>query len=192
MWKHGEQTDAWIVVALTLWLGVLATAAFTAAIMFPSIRDMHAQVPGLVLPEDEHWKYIAGKVQFKVFAMSDWVQLVSAAFVAVLMLFQSLRERGQMIGRFLWRSRLTITMISVLLLGYYLFAFMPETRNNLSTMWAALDKGDLEAAKVAQAAFDKGHPISSKILSVLLLLTFVNLLLTAASIGRNPKAKVAT
>lgn len=83
-------------------------------------------------------------------------------------------------------------MISVLLLGYYLFAFMPETRNNLSTMWAALDKGDLEAAKVAQAAFDKGHPISSKILSVLLLLTFVNLLLTAASIGRNPKAKVAT
>ncbi len=190
MWKRGEQTDAWIVVALTLWLGVLATAAFNAAIIFPNIRDMHAIVPGLALPEDEHWKYIAGKVQFKVFAMSDWVQLACAAVVVALTVLQSLRERGQLIGLLLWRARLVITIVSAALLAYYLFAFMPDVRHQLSTMWSALDKGDLNAAKAAQAAFDKGHPTSSKMLSVMLLLTLANMVLTAVSIGRHPKTKV--
>lgn len=190
MWKRGEQTDAWIVVALTLWLGVLATAAFNAAVIFPTIRDMHANVPGLVLPAEDHWKYIAGKVQFKVFAMSDWVQLACAAVMVVLTVFQSLRERGQMIGLVLWRARLVLVIVSAALLAYYLFAFMPDVRHQLSTMWDALDKGDVEGAKAAQAAFDKGHPISSKVLGAMVLLTLVNMVLTAASIGRNPKTKV--
>ena len=61
---------------------------------------------------------------------------------------------------------------------------------SLPTLRLALDKGDVEGAKAAQAAFDKGHPMSSKILGAMVLLTLINMVLTAASVGRNSKTKV--
>lgn len=187
MWKRGEQVDAWIVALLAVWLGVLVTAGITAATIFPMVRDMHATVPGLVLPEGEHWKYIAGKVQFRVFALSDFVQFWFGVCAFSLTILQWKAGRGLAIGAILWRLRVVLALVGALLVGYYELVFMPGTREQLSQMWRALDVGDIAAAKVAQAAFEAGHSTSSRLLEAIAVVTLVHLVLAAVSIGKTSR-----
>lgn len=189
MQGRNDQLDAMSVWVLGIWAGALIMTGASAAIIFPEVRQMSVGVSDLILPVDEHWKYIAGRVQNRVFGVCDWLQLFAGAVVLALLIASSLRHRCAQIGRTLWFARLGVTSLLLTALAIYLAWLAPAMQTDLHAFWKALDAKNLEAALTAQVSFDKYHPIASKFFSVMLLGVLALGVLTALGIGRDSELR---
>ncbi len=191
---HGrdDQLDAVSVWLLGAWAGALIMTGASAAIIFPEIRNLGAGVPGLVLPADEHWKYIAGRVQNRVFGVCDWVQLLCGVGVLALGVVAAFRQRGTQIGAGLWRLRVGVTILTLGALATYLAWLAPAMQSDLRAFWQALEARDLSTARAAQDSFDRYHPIASKWFSGMLLGVVTLGIITALGIGRGATAQHRT
>lgn len=161
----------------------------SAAIIFPEIRNLGAGVPELLLPADEHWKYIAGRVQNRVFGVCDWVQLLCGVGVLALGVVAAFRQRGTQIGAGLWRVRVGVTILTLGALATYLAWLAPAMQSDLRAFWQALEARDLSTARAAQESFDRYHPIASKWFSGMLLGVVTLGVITALGIGRGMAAQ---
>ena len=187
---RNDQLDAMSVWVLGIWAGALIMTGASAAIIFPEVRQMGANVGDLILPSDEHWKYIAGRVQNRVFGVCDWLQLFSGAVILALFIASVLGHRCAQVGRRLWIARVAVTSLVLTALAVYLAWLAPAMQTDLHAFWTALDAKNLDAALVAQASFDKYHPIASKFFSGMLVGVVVLGLLTAGGIGRGVPSEV--
>jgi hypothetical protein len=157
--------------ALGLWTGIIAMTAAAAAVTFPTVKALDPIVPALDPASRPHWLYIAGKVASGVFRISNVAQAVCAILVLVTVacLCRS-REAGPRTRR---SVSLYATGLAIALVGWYLLILWPRMRENLYTYWDNLNAGKLEAARVAQQAFDADHPISSNLFKALLAVVLV-------------------
>lgn len=189
MLGRNDQLDAVSVWVLGIWAGALIMTGASAAIIFPEMREMSASVTGLILPVDEHWKYIAGRVQNRVFGVCDWLQLSAGFLTLALFIVSWLRGRSAQVGHRLWIARVGLMSVLLAALGVYIAWLAPAMQTDLRAFWAAIDAKNLEAARIAQASFDTYHPIASKFFSGMLLGVVALGLVIALGIGRGERAQ---
>ncbi|HLP84497.1 MAG TPA: hypothetical protein VK157_09110 [Phycisphaerales bacterium] len=184
MYGRNDRIDAASVWVLGIWAGSLIMTGASAAIIFPETREMGAAVSNLLLPVDEHWKYIAGRVQNRIFLVCDWVQIFSASIVLALFIAAIVRKRAAQLARGLWIARIIATVFTLGTLAIYLAWLSPAMQADLKAFWAALDAKNLEAARVAQTSFDRYHPIASRFFSAMTIGVVALGIVTALGIGR--------
>ena len=78
MQGRNDRLDAISVMVLGIWAGSLIITAASAAIIFPQTKELAPTLADNILPQVEHWKYLAGKVQNRIFIVSDRTQIFSA------------------------------------------------------------------------------------------------------------------
>lgn len=169
---------------LGAWAGALLMTGASAAIIFPEMRHIGANVADLILPADEHWKFVAGRVQNRVFGVCDWVQIFCGAGVLLLTADAARRKPWRHVGRRLWLARLAITALTLTALATYLAWLAPAMQADLRAFWQALEAKDLAAARTAQTSFDAYHPVASRFFTGMFAGVIALAVLTALGIGR--------
>lgn len=112
------------------------------------------------------------------------------AVVLALFIASALGRRSAQVGRRLWIARVGVTSLVLTTLAVYLAWLAPAMQTDLHAFWTALDAKNLDAALVAQASFDKYHPVASKFFSGMLVGVVILGLLTARGIGRGVPSQV--
>lgn len=165
-------------ILLSLWLGALVFGAVTAAIIFPTLRDLGVSLTSFSGPTDDHFMLAAGTVMDRVFFIVDGVQLVSSVGVAIILglhltVFQMRLSRPAHMIRAL--------SICLLLLGvsYHLFVLAPRMNLNLQTVWSLREMG--EDATEYRTAFAADHPNAVRLLTFNTVLLVVTI--TASACG---------
>lgn len=167
--------------AIGLWLGTIVMTGATAAIIFPTVRDLAPTLPSHTTFTGDHWLIVAGHVAARVFLVSDIVQFACACVailtLAALLIPTVLRSR---LSIETWARALTLALACGLL-GYQLLILSPSMTLELRAYWEAARTGQNELAAVHQAAFTKLHPRASTLLSTLALSVLAALLMSASA-----------
>jgi len=150
---------------LALWMGVLVMSGVVAAVAFPTMKRLDPKLPGFEAV-GEHWKIAAGSVAFRVFTISDALQLVCVIVtLATLGLGLSLRSKEPNgVKSVLLAGRAILMSVASGLVGYQLFVLGPRMSENIAKYWAFAREGKVELASAAQAAFEVDHPTASSVL----------------------------
>jgi hypothetical protein len=151
------------IACLSMWAGSLAMTAVTAAIAFPTMKELNPTLPSFAAYPDDHWVIAAGQVMERVFTASDIGQLALAILACVLFVPLALSKR---LSRGLMAARAVVLAALLVSLLEYTFVMRPQMTSDLMAFWAAAKAGELEAANAARAAFDEAHPLASARLSV--------------------------
>lgn len=151
------------VACLSMWAGSLAMTAVTAAIAFPTMKELNPSLPAFAAYPEDHWVIAAGQIMERVFTASDFVQLALAALACALFVPIGLSRR---LSRGLLAARAVVLVALLVSLLEYTFVMRPQMTSDLMAFWAAAKTGDMEAANTARAAFDEAHPLASARLSV--------------------------
>lgn len=152
-------------VALGLWLGALVMTGATAAIAFPTLRDLDPSLPAFASYPEDHWSIAAGMVMARVFFVCDAVQLgcglLAGATLGILFLTGAVaRRRAAQVIR---AALLAVLLVSLL---QYLVFPAREMAQDLQAFWSAAKAGDAETADRHRAAFERAHPGASLRLSL--------------------------
>ncbi|MFG0275707.1 MAG: hypothetical protein ACF8QF_11680 [Phycisphaerales bacterium] len=153
------------ILALGVWLGALVMTGATAAIAFPTMRDLDPSLPAFAAYPEDHCTIAAGMVMARVFFVCDTVQLVGAmvASVTLIGLFATgavSRRRAAHVIR-----AAILAALAVSLLQYLIFPAR-EMAQHLDAFWTAARAGDIATADAERAAFDRLHPGASLRLSL--------------------------
>jgi len=169
--------------ALGIWLGVTAGVAATAAIAFPTARDLGVRV--LDLPESaamQH-RFVAGAIAERVFLFGDTVGFGCAMLAAVSM--------GALLAMGAWSPRRIGTIVRALSLGVALAAFAslllivtPGINAASKRHLAAARAGDVAAAGTHAEAVDDLHPLASRLIAAQAAGVFVALVGGLWSVSR--------
>jgi hypothetical protein len=192
MQGRNDRLDAISVMVLGIWAGSLIMTAASAAIIFPQTKELAPTLADNILPQVEHWKYLAGKVQNRIFIVSDWIQIFSAIITLALFAIIPARSRAALTPKLLWRIRVALTSITLALLAAYALWLAPRMRAKLAAFWTTLDARDLDRARIAQAAFESSHRVATPMLGALLLCVVATAIATAFSINRAAKPITTT
>ena len=170
-------------VAAGLWAGVVAMTAVSAAILFPTIRDLEPTLAAYPEYTGEHWRLGAGLVASKLFFAADIVQLAGIVLTGASLL--TLVAMGRFWDRkVLAMVRLLGFGLAAVSLGAWMFAVGPEMWTNLNAYHAAASEGANDAAAQFQQAFNDAHPTASNLMGATLvgvLIMFVSAAWSAAS-----------
>lgn len=148
--------------ALGLWLGALVTAGITAAVIFPTMRDLDPALPAYAAYTGSHADLAAGFVQNKVFYAVDIVQFACATLALVSLLLM-LTLGKLVIPRWSTAIRMVALGAALLITSYWLMMLAPQMQTDVRAYWSAAQAGDLETASTAKAAFDRSHPLASNL-----------------------------
>lgn len=148
--------------ALSLWLCFLATAAISAAIIFPAAKKLNLSLPDYPGFEADHWRIAAGQIQQRIFFFCDSGQLICCILavltLGLLLVLRKLPGRGTTALRVL-----TLSAASVVF-AFYLMVLAPRMAVNANQYWSAAKSGDTAAASAAHALFEADHPTASNCL----------------------------
>lgn len=147
-----------------LWLGALVMTGVTAAILFPTVRDLRPTLPEYALYQGEHWRIAAGQPGDKIFVACDAIQFV-CAMVAAVSLATMVFVTKVRVKRPAMLIRIAALVVAFVLLGSRFFFLQPWMDTNLHGFWEAAAKGDNANAERLRAAFDADHPIASNMLA---------------------------
>lgn len=176
-------------VTLALVAGMIATTGLTAAIAFPTMRDLQ---PALgIYPEfgGEHAPLAAGTLMQKVFRIAGAAQffLIGAASITLTLAGTVSNPRGGLARARVWQVR---TLVTLAVLGT-LFAQNTLQRGmnrSLASYHAAARAGDDAGAQVFREQFAARHPTTSRLLTAALLLSVGGLALGVWDAGRREEA----
>ncbi len=176
--------------SLGLWAGSVIMSAATAAIAFPTMKQMGVRVPEITPAfEGDSYRFAAGAVAAKVFLVSDIVAFACACTAALTMLvmivfFKSLPKRMATIVRSIG---LSVAMAS---LAAILFVVTPQINTAARLHKEAAKTNDVAAAAVHRKAVDDLHPMSSVLLSVEVCAVLLALFGGAWSLATPPRIRV--
>ncbi|MBX3353099.1 MAG: hypothetical protein KF684_09190 [Phycisphaeraceae bacterium] len=179
-------------VALALVAGMIATTGLTAAIAFPTMRDLQ---PTLGIYPDfggEHAPLAAGTVMQKVFRLAGAAQffLIGAASVTLTLAGTIANPHGGLARARVWQVR---TLITLAVLGT-LFAQNTVQRGmnrSLAAYHAAASAGDDAQAQEFRQRFADRHPTTSRLLTAALLLSVAGLAMGVWDAGRSKDGAAA-
>ncbi len=151
--------------SLSVWFGCLVATGVAAGILFPTIRDLAPTSAAFAQYPDDHWLIIAGHVGAKLFAFSDFIQLVCAA-LALLTFGLALAKLRKQPGVRPWSmlARAVIMTVAIGLVSYELFILAPRMQLSLHSFWEAAKAGNTAEANRFREAFDQDHPIASSVM----------------------------
>ncbi len=168
--------------ALGLWLGTVVMTGATAALIFPTVRDLAPTLPSHATYTGEHWLIVAGRVAARVFLVSDIVQFTCACValgtLAGLVVPRMIKSR---LGLNEWVRVLTLGVACVLL-AYQLLIMSPAMTTELQLYWAAASQGKNDVAMIHQTAFNTMHPQASRLIGALAF-SVLAALIVSATIG---------
>jgi hypothetical protein len=178
------------VAALGLWAGSMACVGVTAAIAFPTLRDLGPYMPDFGDYPDEHWRIAAGHVMNRVFMAIDYAAMALAA-VAILtlglrLLAARVRQRPTLI-------RLGVTLLATAMLLVVFFTVRLPMTEDAHAYWEAARAGEVAIANTHKAAFDGMHQTASNLYVgqfaiVLLALVLAGFDLSSPSRHAEPRA----
>ncbi|MEO0483653.1 MAG: hypothetical protein AAF138_08505 [Planctomycetota bacterium] len=167
-------------VAVALWLAVILGAGASAAVLFPTLRDLDPALPAFADYDGPHWRLTAGRVAATIFALADRAQLPLAAiaFLTAGPLIAGLRRR---------RPAAIVALIALLaataLLAYQLGVLRPRMDEALALYWAAAESGDTATAETHAQTFSADHPLASRAISGTAICVFIALTAAAAQVA---------
>lgn len=146
--------------ALGLWAGALLGAGLTAAVTFPTMRELDPSLGAFPGYTGEHWMLAAGRIAGSVFVATDIVQFVCAVLAVTgfaVAAYASVRRRS-----WLWFFRAVAMGVAFLLVSYHLLILAPTMDADLNAYWQAAARGDNTAAEEHRSAFSARHPAASR------------------------------
>lgn len=150
--------------SLGVWLGVTAGVAATAAIAFPTARDLGVRVVDLPETAASQHRFVAGAIAERVFLFGDTVGFGCALLAAATM--------GALLTMGAWSARRPGTLVRALALGVALAAFAsmllivtPGINAASKRHLSAARAGDVEAAATHAKAVDELHPLASRLMA---------------------------
>lgn len=149
--------------ALAVWLGGLVMTGVAVAIIFATTKELDPRLPAYAGFEGEHWRLAGGQIAARIFLATDIIQfgavlLAGITFALGTLLFGVPMRR---LSTFL-RAALLLGLICVL--SYQFFLLAPEMNANLRQYWSAAMSGDTAAAEGFREAFDRDHPLATRLL----------------------------
>jgi hypothetical protein len=178
--------------ALGLWAGAVGTAAATAAVAFPTLKNLGVQMPSVGAAfQADAYRFAAGAVAAKVFFISDVVAFVCALAACITLL-------GLMLGGHLGPKRPSTYVrglalgVAVASLAAILFVVTPGITAGAKGHLAAAMAGDEKAAAMHRKAVDDLHPISTNLLVAEFASVIVSLVLGAWAAAGGAEGRVPT
>ncbi|MDX2116589.1 MAG: hypothetical protein SFY96_00215 [Planctomycetota bacterium] len=166
MCKRRALLESIHLVALAIWLAMLATAAIGASLVFPAMRAAHASVPDYPAYPAEAWRLAGGLAASPIFfftaKVQSWCGLVAAlSFLGAL-------TRGVRLRSPIGAARLVLLLVGCATLTYYTHSYIPTMHSQLDLLLAAsADPARAEEAKAAQGVFDNAHTLGSPLISTM-------------------------
>lgn len=164
--------------ALGMWLGAILMAGASAAVIFPTMRELRPQLPDFARYDGEHWMIAAGQPAAKTFLWADVVQMACATLCIITMgvlLFRvkiPLRRPSAII-------RLLALAAAVCILAFSAAYLRPQMELNMRGYWeAAIQGNNAEAAKFQQI-FQSRHPLASALMKATALTVLVAMVAAA-------------
>jgi hypothetical protein len=176
--RIGETTH---LAALGVWTGALVGAGITAAVTFPTVRDLQPTLATYSGYGGDHWMLLAGRVASRVFLVTDVVQFVCSllavvGFALAVVAGGYLAPQRRSVVLFLRALCLGLAFVSV---SYHLLILMPSMQHDLRQYWDAAALGDTETAERFRQAFADRHPDASRSMGLTALAAFATMVLGA-------------
>ena len=173
-------------IALAVWLGSVAMSGVVAAIVFPLMRKLVPTLGAYPNYEGDHALLAAGRVASKVFFTVDAIQFVCAS--VALGTLAMLIAMGYSLNTMARVMRVLVLCMTLALLSYHLFFFMPGLTQTLNGYWDFAAAGNTAQADVFKDRFLESHSMASNLLGGLALMVLINLALAAWTLTATPKA----
>jgi hypothetical protein len=182
-------------LALAVWLGSVAMSGVVAAIVFPLMGTLEPTLATYPSYEGNHATLTAGLVASKVFFTVDTIQFVCASLALGTMVV--LIARGYSLNTLTRVFRVIFLCMTLALLSYHLFFFMPTLTRTLNGYWDFAKMGNTAQADVFKDRFLDSHTMASRMLGGLALMVLMNIVLaawslTASAQGQEPEPIKAT
>ncbi len=164
-------------IALSVWLGSVAMSGVVAAIVFPLMRTLEPTLGAYPDYEGDHALLAAGRVASRVFFTVDAIQFVCASIALATLAL--LVATGYSLNTLARVMRVLLLCMTLALLSYHIFFFMPALTQMLNGYWDFAAIGNTEQADVFKNRFLESHSSASRILGVLTLMVLINIALAA-------------
>lgn len=171
-------------LALALWLGAVAMSGVVAAIVFPLMRTLEPTLASYPDYEGDHALLAAGRVASSVFFAVDTIQFICATLA--LFTLAALVAMGYTLNTGARVLRVIVLCMTLALLSYHLFFFMPELTTTLNAYWNSAADGNTQLADTFKDKFLESHSAASNILGALALGVAMNLTLAAWTLTAAP------
>ncbi len=140
------------------------TGAVSAAIMFPTMRELDPRLPDFAGFGGEHWKLAAGRAQSNIFIWADFIQLGAAALAFLTL---GLRLIGAGVARAPRRAATAIRTLGVgagvVLVACNLMILSPRMNPHLRAYWQLAREGQTVEANAEATEFSSYHPAATTV-----------------------------
>ncbi len=170
-------------LSLSIWLGSVAMSGVVAAIVFPLMRRLEPTLGAYGAYEGDHATLAGGLVASRVFFTVDTIQFVCASLA--LGSIALLVAMGYSLNTPARVMRVLVLCMTLALLSYHLFFFMPSLTQTLNGYWDFAAAGDTAQADLFKDRFLASHSMASNLLGGLTLMVLINLALAAWTMTAN-------
>jgi hypothetical protein len=168
--------------ALGVWAGALLMTGATAAIAFPTMRELGPTLPTFGAYPEDHWSIAAGHIMQRVFGISDWTQIACALVVAVSLIAEAASVGWRRLG-IAWQVRGAVMLGAVGCSLYSVLVMSPPMNVTLDAYWEAAKAGNVEVAHANKAEFDSDHVLARRLMTATFALVVAALVTTAVGGG---------
>jgi len=151
-----------------------------AAIVFPLMRKLDPSLASYPGYEGDHSTLTAGLVASRVFFTVDVIQFICASLALGTLVL--LVATGYSLNTLTRVFRVIVLCMTLALLSYHLFFFMPGLTQTLNGYWDFAAAGNTAQADVFKDQFLESHTSASRILGALALMIAINIVLAAWSL----------
>jgi len=174
-------------LSLSIWLGSVAMSGVVAAIVFPLMRRLEPTLGAYSSYEGDHATLAGGLVASRVFFTVDAIQFVCASLALATIVL--LVATGYSLNTMSRVFRMIFLCMTLALLSYHLFFFMPSLTQTLNGYWDFAAAGNTAQADVFKDRFLASHGMASNLLGGLTLMVLVNIVIAACTLTASPTAK---
>lgn len=171
-------------VALSVWLGSVAMSGVVAAIVFPLMRTLDPTLGAYPDYQGDHAMLAAGRVASRVFFVVDSIQFVCASIALLTIVL--LVATGYSLNTMSRVFRVIFLCMTLALLSYHLFLFMPSLEQTLTGYWELARQGETALADQFKDRFLESHSSASRILGGLTIMVLINIILAGWTLTADP------
>ncbi|MEX0875910.1 MAG: hypothetical protein WD114_00485 [Phycisphaerales bacterium] len=173
------------ILSLSVWLGAVAMSGVVAAIVFPLMRELDPTLGAYPGYAGDHALLGAGRIASTVFFTVDSIQF-ACGFIALATL-AVLVALGYALNTLARVFRLIVLCMTLGLLSYHLFFFMPGLQETLQGYWTYAAEGETVRADAFKDRFLESHGTASRLIGSLALMVAVNIVIGVWTLTAGPK-----
>lgn len=167
--------------AMGLCAGVIVATGVAAAIAFPTMRTLAPTLPDYAAV-DEHWMIAAGSVMIRVFSVATVIAAVCVVIGLLSSSCELLRARHRRGVAVALRGGALVLLIGVM--THFTGFVLPRMNRAFNDFRQAAVAGEIERAEASRSAFSEDHPLASRELGAIAVLSLATSILAAAPLAR--------